>query len=213
MLAIHKYYVYSCLNSNPQEEEMKDERAILIMTETEEANVKVGKMLHDAGFTCCDGQSLLRSIYPTHNRQVYPDKTVSTPVRGLYPDLTKKIRGGNIVVYHHSELTPELVAGFPGARELKPEGPFKRDNIELVVDGERRRIPCIDEYFLTDYEDDRGRVAKCEGAISVMSNKEHGQQRWILRPLISEEKQAALDRLTALEGESAKLRTALDAME
>ena len=110
--------------------------------------------------------------------------------------------GRDLTVYHHSELTPAIVATFPGAREIAPPGPFPYGGVGYEVDGDKRRVPGSDEIYVNEFH-------KIATRGQSDNHREYGHKRWILKPVISAEHIAAREQLQKCEEseESASVAT------
>lgn len=96
----------------------------------------------------------------------------------------KRFHGNDVIICHHSQLTDEIFRSLPGAKEQPPPGPFPFEGGQWVVDGDEKRSVRMGEIFLT------------EPGMSPVKEQEaddDGHKRWILRPLITPELQAAMD--------------------
>lgn len=163
-------------------------KEIVIFTGTPENNLAVDELLHKCGFKWSCG----REMIPTNMiwSRALARTIADGKVKCVSIDTPNDAYGYKCEVYTSVGLTQEIVASLPGARELPPSGPFEFEGRQWVVDGdEKRRVRYMD-YF----------IGECDGKINRMVNycksefyEQYIGERWILRPLITEELQAAID--------------------
>ena len=160
---------------------MKD---VLIITGTPEANVMVDEIIAKyfvmprwcgANLACAE-TAFARGFID--NAYLHGFSKDGQPFRGT--------------IYHHSELTPAIVATFPGARELPPDGSWEYKGVELSVDGEEKKPVVPGLYYIN-----QGGYARKSYSTFLDNGPNDPKERWILKPIISPELLAARERLTA----------------